>query len=84
MGSFRNYSENFAILAKCENFAIGEILARLVKFHNRQASSNSDPIKDKQRTVLPFYIILFYFILYFLYFIKKMFVFLYIHILFLF
>ena len=30
-GSFRNYSENFAILAKCENFAIDEIFARLAK-----------------------------------------------------
>ena len=31
-GSFRNYSENFAILAKCENFAIDEIFASLAKF----------------------------------------------------
>ena len=31
-GSFRNYSENFAILAKCENFAIDEIFARLGNF----------------------------------------------------
>ena len=30
--SFRNYSENFAILAKYENFAIDEIFARLAKF----------------------------------------------------
>ena len=31
-GSFHNYSENFAILAKCENFAIDEIFAKLAKF----------------------------------------------------
>ena len=31
-GSFRNYSENFVIIAKCENFAIDEIFARLAKF----------------------------------------------------
>ena len=31
-GSFRNYSENFTILAKCKNFAIDEIFPRLAKF----------------------------------------------------
>ena len=31
-GDFRNYSENFAMLAKCENFTIDEIFARLAKF----------------------------------------------------
>ena len=31
-GIFRNYSENFAILAKCEIFAIDGIFAKLSKF----------------------------------------------------